>query len=178
MYEQYRGKIAADCRESYSLAWILCENALYLSTWVVAGALVWPVRWLGWPVATIFWAFVVLAVQILLKKHNCSGCYYYGKNCHLGWGRLSVWWFKQDSGNAKTGMRLSLFYILSPPIFLVAGILVGVLLEVGTLHWVLLGLYVVLNAIGLAARPKGCRICAMREVCPGSAARGAVEPVR
>lgn len=171
MYEQYRDKIARDCRESFSLPWMVGENALHLSAWIVAGALVWPVQTCGWPVATLLWGLLVVVIQVALKKHNCSGCYYYGKNCHLGWGRLSAWLFKQDSGSAKTGTRLSFFYILSPPVFLVAAILVGVFFDVGTLHWVLLALYVVLNAVSIALRPKGCKLCAMRHVCPGSAAR-------
>ena len=177
MYEFYRDKIAADCRDSFGVAWIAAENILHVSTWVVAGGLVWPIRWHGWPAVVIFWALVVVVIQVLLKKHNCSRCYYYGKNCHLGWGRLSAWLFKQDSGSMKTGKRLSLFYVLSPPVFLIAGVAVGVLLDVGTLHWVLLGLYVTLNAAAFPVRKRGCKLCAMRKVCPGSAASAStIEP--
>ncbi len=164
-------KIVTERRESFPISWMVGENLLYLSTWTVAGWLVWPIRLNGWPIITIAWAAVVVVVQVLLKKHNCSGCYYYGKTCHLGWGRLSACLFEQDSGNPRTGMRLSLFYILSPPIFLVAGILVGILLESGAWHWVLLGAYIALNAISFPIRKKGCSLCAMREVCPGSAAK-------
>lgn len=171
MYPEYQNKIASDCRESFPRSWIGAENALYLSTWIVAGWLIWPIGWQGWPVATIIWATIVVVVQVLLKKHNCSGCYYYGKACHLGWGKLSAWFFKPDSGNMKTGMRLSLFYILSPPIILVASILEGILLDVALWHWGLLGLYVTLNVISFPIRIMGCRVCAMRKVCPGSAAK-------
>ncbi len=171
MYSRYQNKIAADCRESFSISWILAENILHLSTWIIAGWLVWPVRLHGWPVATILWAAVVVAVQVLLKKHNCSGCYYYGKSCHLGWGKLSAWLFDQDSGDMQTGMRLSFFYILSPPIILLAAILEGIILDVETWHWILLGLYIALNAISFPVRKKGCRLCAMRNVCPGSASK-------
>jgi hypothetical protein len=117
------------------------------------------------------WAGSVLVVQVLLKKHNCSGCYYYGKHCHLGWGKLSAWMFPPDSGDARTGMRLSLFYIVSPPVVLVSGVLVGVCLQVGILHWLLLAAYVGLNTVTFPVRIRGCRVCAMRQVCPGSAAK-------
>jgi hypothetical protein len=113
MYPHYQGKIASDCQQSCSTSSIVRENLLYLSIWFDAGWLVWPVRWNGWPVATMAWAAVVLFVQVLLKKHNCSGCYYYGKSCHLGWGRLASWMFRQDSGNLATGMKLSLFYLVA-----------------------------------------------------------------
>ncbi len=171
MYPEYCDQMATERRESFPAAWIVGENLLYLSMWVLAGALVWPIRWYGWPVVTIAWAALVVVLQVLLKKHICSGCYYYGKNCHLGWGRLSAWLFRQNSGDVETGMRLALFYIVSPPIFLLAGILVGLFLDVGMWHWTALGAYVALNAMSFPVRNKGCSSCAMRLVCPGSAAK-------
>ena len=171
MYESYRDGIAKDCRESFSIFWIVAENALHLSTWVAGGWLLSPIRLTGWPIATILWFILVVVVQTLLKKHNCSGCYYYGKSCHLGWGKLSALMFAQDSGDVKTGMRLSLFYVLSPPTILVASIVAGLYWGVGITHWLVLGLYVALNAVSFPVRKKGCRVCAMRNVCPGSAAK-------
>jgi hypothetical protein len=171
MYNCYREGIATERREAFPLSWIACENLLYLSTWLVGGLLLWPVRWFGWPVATVVWAGIVVLAQVLLKKHNCSGCFYYGKSCHLGWGKLAAWLFEQDSGDFKTGQRLSLFYILAPPIILLAAILVGIFMKVGVAHWVLLGVYVALNAVSFPIRTKGCQLCAMRSVCPGSACK-------
>ncbi len=173
MYPQYRDRLAPTFRESFPTSWIVAENLLYLSTWVAAGWLVWPLQWQGWPVATLAWTAVVLVFQVLLKKHNCSGCHYYGKSCHLGWGRLASRLFKPDCGDPRTGMRLALFYVLSPPLFLIAGILIGVFADVGTLHWAILAGYVVLNAVSFPVRLKGCRACAMRLVCAGSAAKRA-----
>ena len=171
MYESYRDGIAGERREAFSTSWIVGENLLHLLTWTAAGWLLLPLRWSGWPVATMAWALLVVVVQALLKKHNCSGCYYYGKACHLGWGKLSAWTCAQDSGSPKLGMRLSLFYVLSPPVILIAAIAAGVVMDVGPIHWVALGLYVALNAASFPVRSKGCRVCAMRKVCPGSAAK-------
>jgi hypothetical protein len=171
MYPCYLEAIAPERRETFSASWIVLENLLHVSTWVVAGMLLWPLRWFGWPMATVAWAVLVIAVQVLLKKHNCSGCYYYGKRCHLGWGVLSAHMFHQDSGSPGTGVRLSLFYVVGPPVILVASILGGVLQHAWAGHWFLLGAYVALNAVVLAVRVKGCRLCAMRRSCPGSAAK-------
>lgn len=171
MYESYRDGIAEERRESFPLFWILAENLLHLSTWVAAGWLLLPIRFAGWPIATMLWAIVVVLVQLLLKKHNCSGCYYYGKSCHLGWGKLSAGMCAQDSGNLKTGMRLSLFYVLSPPIILITSIVIGLVWTVGIMHWLIFGAYVALNAASFPVRKKGCRVCAMRKVCPGSAVK-------
>jgi hypothetical protein len=171
MYLEYKDKIATDHRGSFPRLWIVGENILHLSAWFLAGWLVWPIQWHGFPVAVVVWSTVVVLVQVLLKKHNCSGCYYYGKSCHLGWGMLSARLFEKDSGNIETGKRLSLFYVLSPPVILLAAILEGILLDVETLHWVLLGLYILLNVISFPVRMRGCRVCAIRNACPGSACK-------
>jgi hypothetical protein len=171
VYQCHREGIAPVRRETFPVSWIVLENLLHVSTWVVAGTLLWSPRWLGWPLATVAWAILVVVVQVLLKKHNCSGCYYYGKRCHLGWGLLSARMFREDSGSPGAGTRLSLFYVVGPPVILVASILIGTLQRVRTGHWFLLGAFVALNAVVLAVRPRGCRLCAMRRTCPGSAAK-------
>ena len=79
------------------------------------------------------------------------------------------------AGNPNTGMRLSLFYIISPPVFLISGIFIGAFLDVGIWHWVVLGFYVLLNVVSFPVRMKGCGLCAMRMVCPGSAAKPDLE---
>lgn len=171
MYPCYRDNIV-EGKESFPLSWILSENLLHLAMWILAGALLWPI-WmpLGLPVLTIFWAILVVVVQILLKKHNCSGCYYYDKRCHLGWGEISSALFAQDSGNPDIGMKLSLFYIVPPPLVLIVAIIFGATQHVSTIYWIMLALYVVLNGLTFPLRKKGCALCAMREVCPGSAAK-------
>lgn len=171
MYPCYQSNIVQG-KESFPLGWIIGENLLHLTIWVLAGALLWPV-WMpaGIPVLTILWAALVVVIQILLKKHNCSGCYYYDKWCHLGWGKLSSALFEQDSGNPDLGMKLSLFYLASPPLILIASLIFGIVQNVSPAYWGMLALYVVLNGATFPLRKKGCSHCAMREVCPGSAAK-------
>ncbi len=110
-------------------------------------------------------------MQVLLKKHNCSGCFYYGKLCHLGWGKISSALFKQDSGNLKVGSKLSLFYIVPPPVILVASIIFAAVGEVAWIYWAALALYLVLNVATFPLRKKSCGLCVMRQVCFGSAAK-------
>lgn len=169
MYHEYQENISPDREESFPLFWIVSENLLHLSTWTIAGLLIGPLRFRGWPIATLLWVIIVVSIQILLKKHNCSGCYYYGKFCHLGWGRLAQCLFRPDSGNMHTGMNLSLFYILSPPTILFIALLIGIFLQVRVWHWLFLGAYLALNLIAFPVRKKGCQLCAIRERCPGSA---------
>jgi hypothetical protein len=172
MYKSYDSQIALPCSQESSVRWVVFENALYLTGWTLAGALLWPVKVMSWPIATMVWGLFILSVQILLKKHVCSGCYYYGKRCHLGWGRLSAKLFEQDSGTRKTGEILALLcYMVAPALILVSGVVVGIVYPVGFRHWILLGAFVAFNLASGAIRPVSCRKCAMRCVCLGSAAK-------
>ena len=170
MYPTYAKGLVAG-REEFPLWWVIGENVLYLAIWALAAVLFWPVwRPAGVPVIGTGWIALVFIVQILLKKHNCSGCAYYGKRCHLGWGKLAAWLFEQDSGNPATGQKMSLFYVLTPPVVLLTALGYGILARPGWLYWFGLGLFVVLNAVTFPVRRSGCGRCQMRAVCPGSAA--------
>lgn len=112
-----------------------------------------------------------MVVQILLKKHNCSGCYYYDKLCHLGWGKISSAMFKQNSGDPNVGMKLSLFYIVPPPAILLTALVFAIIEDPVWIYWSVLVLFITLNVASFPIRKKGCGLCAMRETCPGSAAK-------
>jgi hypothetical protein len=110
-------------------------------------------------------------VQILLKKHNCSGCYYYDKWCHLGWGKISSAMFKPNSGNPETGIKLTLFYIVPPPVILLSSLIFATMVNPTWVYWFILVLFVIFNIASFPVRKNGCSLCAMREVCPGSAVK-------
>ncbi len=171
MYLKYE-KGLTQGREEFSAIWIISENLLYLLMWTLAGYLLWPL-WQpsGWPVIGILWIVLVLVVQVLLKKHNCSGCYYYDKWCHLGWGKLSSLLFKQNSGSLELGLKLSLFYIITPPAVTILSIAYAFIKHQGLIYWAAIGLYLVLNIITFPIRKHGCGQCRMRRVCPGSASK-------
>ena len=171
MYQCSRDNIV-DGNEFFPISWILCENIIYLTMWVMAGYLLWPI-WnpFDLPMLTIVWVILVAVIQVLLKKHNCSGCYYYDKPCHLGWGKISSAMFQQDSGDPKTGMKLTFFYILPPPLIFLASLIYSIVNRPISGYWIILALYTILNLLSFPIRKKGCGLCAMREGCPGSAAK-------
>ncbi len=171
MYKCYQDKIVTGT-ESFPLSRIIGENLLYIATWVLAGYLLWPL-WTpsGLPLLTIIWAFLVIVVQILLKKHNCSGCYYYDKLCHLGWGKISSAMFKKDSGNPKTGTKLSLFYIVPPPVIFMTSLIFAIITKPTWVYWFILVLFLIFNVASFPVRKNGCSLCAMRDACPGSAVK-------
>ncbi len=171
MYRCYKSKNVEGV-ELFPIFSVIGENLLLLATWVIAGYLFWPV-WIlfNLPMLTIIWIVLVLIIQVLLKKHNCSGCYYYDKRCHLGWGKISSALFEQDSGDPNVGMKLSLFYIITPPIVLILSLIYAFINSADTAYWAFLILFIALNVLSFPIRKHGCSKCVMREVCPGSAVK-------
>ncbi|MFC2062210.1 hypothetical protein ACFLUV_06835, partial [Elusimicrobiota bacterium] len=130
-----------------------------------------PYKYNGISIVSWIYLAILVIVQILLKKHNCSTCYYYDKWCHLGWGKLTSILFKQDSGNSEIGMKLSMSYILQMPVILIATLIAGFIYGFNLNSMVLLIVFIVLNILqGVVLRKKGCEVCKARFVCKGSAA--------
>ncbi len=172
MYDCYHNKIV-DGREEFPPGWIIGENLLYFAGWTLAGALLWPIRVVsGLPLLTILWAVLVIVIQIALKKHLCSGCYYYDRRCHLGWGKLAARLFPPDSGSVKLGMKLTMFYIIPPPIILLIALILAFSVGAGWLYWTMITVYLLLNLLTFPVRKLGCGQCTMRDVCAGSAVKG------
>ena len=73
------------CYENYPLRIVILSNLLSVSVYVIGLYLV--------SLAGIVWAFLYLIyialLEIRLLGWHCNNCYYYGKTCAFGKGRLS-----------------------------------------------------------------------------------------
>ena len=58
-------------------------------------------------VSIVYLLFAFLMLGLILRKHLCIYCYYYGRLCGMGWGKLSSCLFKEKSGNYELGMKLA-----------------------------------------------------------------------
>lgn len=171
MKEELEAKLFQEGRESFPAWWIVLENIGLIVNWGIGFILLLPFKYNGVSVISWLYLIVLVIVQILLKKHNCSTCYYYGKWCHLGWGKLTCLLFKQDSGNPETGIKLAISYILQLPVILIAALAAGFLYDFNFISVVLLIIFMILNLLqGVVLRKKGCALCKARYICKGSAA--------
>ncbi len=171
MKEELRAKLFHEGREFFPRWWIVLENIGFILNWGIGFVLLLPFKYNEVPVVSWLYLVILIIVQFLLKKHNCSSCYYYGRWCHLGWGKLTCLLFKQDSGNPETGMKLAISYILQLPVILIAAIAAGCLYGFNFISVILLIIFVILNLLqGVILRKKGCEVCKARFICKGSAA--------
>jgi hypothetical protein len=158
--------------ESFSLPRIIFANVLML-VWIVLGTIA---CWFVYPmVAWIYLGATIIMIFVVLRKLVCTNCYYYGKQCALGWGKLSALFFSQgsiDQFSTCVGIKAApITYGLLTLIPLVFCI-VALVQEVTVLKVVVLVLLLAVSVYsGAISRKMACTNCKMRLICPGSAAQ-------
>jgi hypothetical protein len=158
--------------EEYPKSSIILGN-LAMITWITLGTVS---AWFLHPLAAwIYLAFAIIMVGVVLRKLVCTNCYYYGKWCSTGWGKLSALLFKKGNVEAfdtSIGVKLApvtygLLFLI-PLILLVISVVQGFTVPKIT---VLILLLLVSSYSGIISRKKACTNCKMRLVCPGCAVK-------
>ena len=159
--------------EEYPRSSVVLGN-IAVGVWIAMGAVA---CWFLYPlIAWIYLAVAVLMVGIVLRKIVCTNCYYYGKRCGVGWGKLSALLFKQgeiDKFDTSIGLKIApLTYGLLSLVPLICVIIALVQAFTVPKIVVLLLLLAISLYSGFISRKKGCGNCRMRLICPGSAVKG------
>ena len=122
-----------------------------------------------------------LGLEFRLLKGHCVDCYYYGKTCGFGKGKLCSWLFKKGDPRKFSGMNISWADMLPDLIVLLGPVLGGIFLLVQDFTWLLAGLMVLLIVLSLSgnALVRGslaCKYCRQRELgCPAARLFGVEE---
>lgn len=159
--------------EKYSLARVIWQNLFFLIYFTIAFIGMSFLQINNIPIASIIYvAFIGIMLIFVLRKHLCTHCFYYGKICNTGWGKLAACLFKKNSGNYKLGGKLaSVTWMLAmflPIIGMVAALI---------LNWfsvtiaLLLVVFIILSVVNFSIHKKSCEECKMRFICPGSIAK-------
>jgi len=164
--------VACEGREEYSLAAVIDANLAVL-LWIALGTD--ACYFFNHVVAWVFLGVALLLVFVVLRGLVCTNCYYYGKRCAAGWGKLSALMFKQgdiEKFNDSIGIKLA------PVIY---GSLTVVPLVLGTIatiqHFSVLKVIVLVALLlvgfysGTISRKRTCAQCKMRCCCKGSAVK-------
>ena len=81
--------------ENYPLWIVLLSNAVSLSIYVLGFAIMFR---LGWIVPMVYLVYILFLEFRLLSSH-CPNCYYFGKACGFGKGRISALFFKKGDSS-------------------------------------------------------------------------------
>jgi hypothetical protein len=111
-------------------------------------------------------------LEIKLLRGHCVNCYYFGKTCFSGQGRLSSLFFKKGEPIKFIDIKITWKDIIPDFLVSVVPILVGIVILVKNFDWIILSLMVVLFFLGflgnaLVRGHLACKYCKQRELgCP------------
>lgn len=150
-------------QQSYSKKEIIINNLIILLWFSIA---IYGIFKNSSILGIFYLSFALIMVGLILRKYLCTNCYYYDKLCWLGWGKLSSFLYKRNSGNYK--IRVILVYITWGILFIIPFIISGVnLFRKNFLNsdiiylLIFLGLTLIIQLI----RKKACIKCKMKNIC-------------
>ena len=158
--------------ERFPLSRIILGNALIL-LWIGLGTIAcWFISYLF---AAVYLAAAILMLFFVLRKLICTNCYYYGKRCVIGWGKLSALFFRPGSierfGTSVGTKAAPLTYALLTLTPLVSSA-VGLMQEVTVPRGAVLVLFLTVSLYTATInRKQACRSCKMKFICPGSTSK-------
>jgi hypothetical protein len=154
--------------ENYPSCIVFASNLVSIGIYLLGGYIIYQMGliWLLIYLAYIVW------LEIKLLKDHCVSCYYYGKNCAFGRGKLSCLFFKKDAKKKFINIKLTWKDILPDFLVSIIPLLVGVVLLIRNFSWLLLGTIVLLFLLmsagnGFIRGTLACKYCKQRELgCP------------
>ncbi|MBN2039070.1 MAG: hypothetical protein JW864_03450 [Spirochaetes bacterium] len=157
--------------EKYPVQAVITEN-LSIAIWLTLGTFI--ISQISFILSLIFLTAALIMIIIIMRKLICTGCYYYGKRCHVAWGNISALLYKQgkiEEFSGCTGQKIApVLFGLMALIPAVSGIISMILnFSVYKLMLFILLLAVILYS-SVISRKMSCAKCKMKIICPGSAA--------
>lgn len=156
------------CYENYPIWMVVISNLVSLSIYSIGGFLIYQIGllWL------VLYLLCVLVLEYKLLSKHCVDCYYFGKTCCFGKGRLSGLFFKR--GKPMRFIQNEITWKAVVPDFLVSivPVVIGIVVLMIRFNWLILFLMVLLLALGFfgnaAVRGQlACKYCKQREIgCP------------
>lgn len=121
--------------------------------------------------ALLFLLYFLLLEYRLLKNH-CTNCYYWGKVCGFGQGKLSAWFFKQGDASRFCGKKVTWKSMLPDLMVSLIPAIIAIPLLILDFDWVIFSALLLLLLITSFGNEyvRGkltCKYCRQRELgCP------------
>ena len=126
---------------------------------------------LGIPFAILYVLFC-LWIEIRLLRKSCVNCYYYGKTCGLGKGKVCALLFKKGSLEKFARKEISWKDLIPDFMVLILPLIGGIIVLIRDFTWLILGLMVILVVLSTVGNAfirgsLACKYCKHRELgCP------------
>lgn len=156
------------CFENYPLRIVFISNLVSIAIYLIGAFIIYKIGFI-W---LILYLLFIGALEFRLISGHCVNCYYYGKTCAFGKGRLCALLFRK--GNPKKFLNIKITWKDILPDFMVSIIpaLVGIIILISNFDWTLLILIIILLFLtfagsGFVRGSLACKCCKQRKLgCP------------
>ena len=156
------------CYENYPLWIVILTNIVSFTIYGTGAFIVYKIGWI-WLVLYILY---IAWLESRLLRRSCVNCYYYGKVCAFGKGKLSSLFFKEGDTNRFKEDKITWKDMVPDLMVSLIPIVAGVILLVIDFQWLILSMVLLLLLLsslgnGLIRGSLACKYCKQREIgCP------------
>ena len=135
---------------------------------------------LGTSVAAAYLVYCAL-FELRVMRHSCVNCFYYGKVCALGRGKISASLFAQGAPQKFGCMNMTWATLIPDMLIVILPLFGGAILLVQRFSWMVATGMVLFTAISLGGNALirtriACKYCKQREIgCPAEKFFGGAE---
>jgi len=155
------------CFENYPFWITVISNLLQLAIYTIGIIIIKP---LG-----IIWLLIYLAyiffLEIRLLRKSCVNCYYYGKRCSFGKGKLCSLFFKKGNPD-NFAVDITWKDLIPDMLVAIIPLIIGVVRLIMDFNWILLFIVILLFLLvskgnEFVRGTLACKYCKQREInCP------------
>ncbi len=159
--------------EKYSLASAISQNLFFVIYFTIAFIGMSFLQINNIPIVSVIYIiFIGVMLIFVLRKHLCTHCFYYGKVCGTGWGKLAGCLFKKNSGNYTLGGKLAKITWISAMFLPLIVMIIALILNWFSITLtILLVVFIMMSVVNFFIHKKSCVKCKMRFICSGSTAK-------
>ena len=156
------------CFENYPISYVLLANLFQALIYLIGASIIiyLGIIWL------IFYLVYIIFLEFRLLKNSCVNCYYYGKICFSGKGKLTSLFFKKGDSNKFNSKQIKFIDILPDFLVSLVPIIIGIVLLIMDFEWLLLSLVIILFLLtfignALIRGSLACKFCKQENIgCP------------
>jgi hypothetical protein len=154
--------------DNYPIWIVIVSNA---STLLIYSLGIIIMHQLGWIASIIYLIFILILEYKLIRTH-CINCFYWGKTCGFGKGRLSSLFFKKGDPSSFCKTEMSWKDMIPDLLISLVPIITGIVLLIIKFDYVILAAVVIIITLttignGFIRGRLTCRFCKQRESgCP------------
>lgn len=154
--------------ENYPVWMVLASNLLSISMYLTGAIIMYEIGliWL------VLYVLFIVILELRLVRGHCIDCYYYGKTCAFGKGRLSCMLFPRGIAERFSRRTITWKEIIPDFLVFVIPLLAGTALLILNFNWLLLLLIIAIFLLGFIGNAVvrgqiACRYCRQKEIgCP------------